>query len=232
MQAVILAAGEGKRLRPLTETTPKPMVRINGRPILEYTLSALPESVNEAIIIVGYKGEQVVNHFGNTFGKLKLTFVTQKELKGTGDALKSTKDLLRDEHFLVLVGDDLYRPDDIKKCTEYPLSILAKETEHPERYGVCVADENDNLKEVVEKPACPVSNLVGIGVYVLNKKVFDMPEALLPNGEANLVAQINSLAQIEPMRIVKARFWHPIGYPEDLKKAEYFAKITPEKWEN
>ncbi len=229
MQAIILAAGEGKRLRPLTDTVPKPMVMVEGRPILEYTLSILPKQIEEVIIVIGYRGEQIKSYFGDSFGRLKLTYVEQKNPKGTGDALRAASPYITSDTFLILQADDLYHPDDLENCIQSTSTILVKEAEHPERFGVCFVGENNRLEHIIEKPETPPTNLVNIGVYFLNNKILEMPEIFLPNGESNLVAQIGALAKQEPIQVIKARFWHPIGYPEDVQSAEYFMRLPVEE---
>lgn len=228
MQAIILAAGEGKRLRPLTEYVPKPMVAVGGQPILEYTLSILPKQIDEVILVVGYRGEQIRSYFGDSFGRLKIRYVEQKEPRGTGDALCAARPLVHGDTFLVLQADDLYHPDDLENCIQNTSTVLVKESEHPERFGVCILGENNRLNDIIEKPAVPPTNLVNIGVYFLNKKIFEMPEVFLPNGESNLVAQIGMLARQEPIQVIKARFWHPIGFPEDVETADYFMRLPVE----
>ena len=114
MQAVILAAGEGKRLRPFTEHLPKPMILVQGRPILEYVIAALPEAVDEAIVVVGYKGETIKDYFGNTIWNKRITYVEDVAPKGTGYALQAARPYLQDDFFLLLNGDDLYHPEDLQ----------------------------------------------------------------------------------------------------------------------
>src|SRR3989344_6712776 len=110
MQAVILAAGVGKRLRPLTNDLPKPMVKVNGKPILEYTLSILPSVIDEAILVVGYQKEKIMKHFGDSFNGLPLKYVEQEAPMGMSHALNCARPFLRKGTFLVMVGDDLYHP--------------------------------------------------------------------------------------------------------------------------
>ena len=228
MQAIILAAGEGKRLRPLTDNVPKPLVPIGGKPILEYTLNILPPEVDEVIMVIGYRGNAIKDHFGGSFGRLKLTYVEQPAPLGPGDALRRTQPLLRKEPFLVLYADDLYHPQDLVDCIRGSSSVLVKESPNPERFGVCLVDEGDRLLGILEKRPNPPTNLVNIGVYFLNHKIFDVPPILLPNGEHNLAEQIGVLAEKEPIYVKRARFWYPIGYPEDVERAEQWLLVDPE----
>lgn len=222
MQAVILAAGEGKRLRPLTNDHPKPMVLVGGKPILEYTLSILPNIIDEVILVVGYKQEKIKEYFGDAWQGRRLQYADQPEPKGTGDALVRARPFLNGEPFLMLFADDLYHPDDLATLveSEHP-AILVKEHEQPERMGVCTVSDDGTLLELVEKPAFPLGNLVNVGPSFLHHDIFDLAihEPLLANGESCLPEQIARLAKIRTVKAVRARFWHPIGYPEDLKSA-------------
>lgn len=221
MQAVILAAGEGKRLRPLTEDRPKPMVPIGDMPILEYTISILPKVIDEVILVVGYKQEKIREHFGEEWKGRKIIYVDQPEPKGTGEALERVRHLLRGEHFMLMFADDLYHPKDLEQCvTHSGMSILVKETEHPERMGVCMLDDSGNLQEIIEKPEVPPSNLANIGVYVLHQEIFNTPKYFDAEGEHVLPPQIGYLSRIRPIKVIRAQFWHPIAYPEDVEKAK------------
>ena len=229
MQAVILAAGRGERLRPLTDKVPKPMLKLAGKPILEYTLSILPREIDEVILVIGYRGEQIKNYFGDSVGSKKIFYTEQPELKGTGDALLQAKPFLKDNYFLLLYADDLYHPEDLKNCLQDTPTVLVKETDHPERFGVCLVGEGNRLIDILEKQPNPPSCLVNIGVYFLNQEIFTVPPIYLPNGEINLAGQIGVWAKKRMVKIIKAKFWQPIGYPEDLERAEYFLRLPLSK---
>lgn len=220
MQAVILAAGEGRRLRPLTEDRPKPMVFIGEMPILEYTMRILPKVIDEVILVVGYKAEKIREHFRSEFLGRKILYVEQPEPKGTGEALERVRHLLRGEHFMLIYGDDLYHSEDMEACVaDSEMTILVKEAEHPERMGVCLV-EDEYLKGIIEKPENPPTNLATIGVYVLHEEIFNLPKTIDAKGEHVLSPQVGDLSRVRPIKIVKAQFWHPIGYPEDVEKAK------------
>lgn len=228
MQAVILAAGEGKRLRPLTDGCPKPMVHVGGKPILEHTLSILPDCIDEVILVVGYKQEKIREHFGETWQGRRIVYVEQPEANGTGDALARTRHVLDGAPFLMLFADDLYHPDDLSALTssDHP-AMLVKEHPHPEQFGVCLISDDGFLRGLNEKPEQPKSNLVNAGPCFLHHDIFDLDirAPLLSNGESNLPAQIGYLAQKRPVRIFRARFWHSIAYPEDLVEAERYIQM-------
>ena len=220
-----MAAGEGRRLRPLTADRPKPMVEVGGKPILEYTLRILPPEVDEVLLVVGYLHEKIRERFGSSFDGRRIRYAYQPEPKGTSDALYRARKFLKRGSFMLLYADDLYHPDDLKECVSDSPVVLVKATEHPERFGACLVNEGGFLLDILEKTENPPSNLVNIGVYTLNEKIFSVPQFFLPNGEANLAAQIGAWTKLESVKTVKARFWHPIGYPEDLPGAERYINL-------
>src|SRR3989338_3733767 len=107
MQAVILAAVRGTRMKELTEGTPKALLEISGKPLLQYEFDSLPEVVDEVIIIVGYMGSMIQQRFGGIYKDKKIFYVEQDVLDGTAGALWRAKDILSDR-FLVMMADDLY----------------------------------------------------------------------------------------------------------------------------
>ena len=115
MKCIILAAGEGTRMKPLTNEIPKPMLKISGKPILEHILDSLPDNIDEVILVVGYLKEKIVNYFGDEFGKFKIKYVFQEGKLGTYRALELCKDLIiNDERFLMMYADDLHGIEGLK----------------------------------------------------------------------------------------------------------------------
>ncbi len=225
MKAIILAAGRGVRLRPYTHITPKPLLKINGKRIIDYTLNILPQEIDEVIIVIGHLKWRVKWHLGEKHGHKKITYIVQKDKKGTAHALYLCKPLLRKkERFLVLFGDNIYAKKDLERCLNYKLSILAKEIENPKDFGVLTFDKNRHLKEIIEKPSNPPTNLVNCGVFVLNRKIFNYRMEVISKKEFGLPQTIVKMAQDYPVKIIKASFWIPVGYSHDLKKAKEILK--------
>lgn len=219
MQAIILAAGEGKRLRPFTDHLPKPMVDVQGKPILEHVISALPAHVTDVVIVTGYKEEVVMEYFGDSFSGKSITYVKGVKPKGTGYALQKARPFLTSEYFLLLNGDDLYHPDDLAVSALRRPTVFVTSSQNPERFGVCLINEQGLLARIIEKPKEPPSNLVNTGGYVLNHEIFDVPVSVLPNGELNLAEQIGNWAMRRPVHTHKATFWNPINTIEELEEA-------------
>jgi NDP-sugar pyrophosphorylase family protein len=221
MKAVILAAGEGKRLRPLTKERPKPLVEINGKPILEYTLAELPEKIEEIIFVIGYKKEQIKDYFQKRENKREIKFIEQNDFKGTADALFQCEPLFKkDERFLVLNGDDLYKKKDLKKLCNHQRALLGKHTENPQEFGVIELDKQGKLKTIVEKPKDKEEGLINIGCYILDPKIFNYEPVPITEKEYGLPQTVAKMGKDYPVEVVEAKFWHPIGYPKDIKKVE------------
>lgn len=203
----------------LTKETPKPMLKINNKPILEYKLNALPEEITEVIFVIGYLGDAIKNHFGDFYGGRKFHYIEQKNLDGSGAAVHLAKDILKDK-FLVMMGDDLYHKDDLKNIIKHDLAVLAREVEDPTHFGIIETNENGNLINIIEKPKESENKLANIGVYMLNDKFFDYDFGYTASGETNLPLTIAKMSDNHIIKIEKASHWFAIGYPEDLKKAK------------
>jgi bifunctional UDP-N-acetylglucosamine pyrophosphorylase/glucosamine-1-phosphate N-acetyltransferase len=227
MQAVILAAGEGTRMRPLTYEVPKPMLQVQGKPLLAYTIELLPLEITEVIMVVGYLGDQIKSYFKDNYLGKKITYVEQRELLGTGHALGLCKDILEDR-FLVLAGDDMFCADDLVRALTYPRCLFAKEAlaEEKRNYGLFTIDAEGNLVDIIEKELEPgEKGLVFISLAVLDKNFFKYDLVPIKGGkEYGLPQTVVKMAQDFPVKIVKTNYWLPIGYPDDLKRAEIHLK--------
>ena len=214
-------------MMPLTQNTPKPLLKINNKAILDYIIELLPANISEIIIVISYLGDQIIEHVKNRYPNKEINFIWQKEINGSAVALKLVEPLLGKEKFLVMFADDLHSKKAIKQCLSYDLAILVKKSDHPKCFGV-VSIKKPNvprgtlgeIKNIVEKPEKPESNLVNVGVQVLDSRIFNYKAIKHSNGEYYLTDQINQLARDCPVKAVKTDFWLPIGYPEDLEKAE------------
>jgi UDP-N-acetylglucosamine diphosphorylase / glucose-1-phosphate thymidylyltransferase / UDP-N-acetylgalactosamine diphosphorylase / glucosamine-1-phosphate N-acetyltransferase / galactosamine-1-phosphate N-acetyltransferase len=223
MQCVILAAGKGTRLRPLTNDRPKPLVTVLEKTLLDHIIDALPSSVDELIIVVGYLGDMIKDHCGTEYKGRKVTYVLQEEQKGTAHALGLCKDLLKGR-FVFMFADDLHGKHDIARLTSYSRALLAKTSETPERFGVIVRNPDGTLFEIIEKPEHAPSNLVSTGVMVLDTNIFNYEAKNPVNGEFYLTEVIEQYSKEYPIAVVEEDFWVPIGYPEDIAKAEALLK--------
>ncbi|MES2931556.1 MAG: sugar phosphate nucleotidyltransferase [Patescibacteria group bacterium] len=219
MQAVILVAGEGKRMQPLTFERPKPLIEVAGKPLLEHIIDALPEEITDLILVIGYKGDMIKDHFGSEYRGRSVQYIEQGEPLGTGHALSLAKPLLSGR-FLLMFGDDIHGAEALKELIEKPSGILVAESPTPERFGVVYVNPDGTMQKIVEKPARPESNLVYAGPMVLDERIFDFPAPRNENGEYYLTDSFTQYAAVHPAYVVRQPLWISIGYPEDIKKAE------------
>ncbi len=213
-QAVILAAGEGQRLRPFTVTKPKAMLSVADKPILAYVIESLAQNgIRNIVLVAGYKKEQIFNYLGSgeQFG-VTVTYVTQDKQLGTAHALAQAKECVDDE-FLVLPGNKLIDAATIAHFVHAkPQAVLVKRVENPIRYGV-VNVEGEVVKRITEKPKEAESSLINTGIYAFNKEVFSFIESELGITDAlnNMIARGACICACETEGT-----WLDIVYPWDM----------------
>ncbi len=217
MKAVILAAGEGRRLRPFTETMPKVMLPVANRPVLEYVFDAVKNSgIDEIITVVGYKKEVIMEYFKD-YEDASITYVVQDKQHGTAHALLQAKKYIT-EDFIVLSGDNIIDQTSISKLikNKSTYSILIKEHPSPSKYGVVFIEKNI-LREIVEKPKEEVGRFISTGIYKLPSSIFDNIEEYTSQGIYDLSSVIQSLIEKKSnISTVTANSWMDIVYPWDL----------------
>lgn len=226
MKAVILAAGKGTRMGDLSKDTPKPMLKVLGKTLIEHKLLNLPKEIDEVVIIVGYLQDKIVEVLGDSYQGIKITYVIQNEQKGTAHALFCAKDVLKDEDkFLVMMGDDIYSKDDMSECLKYDFSILIREVDSILGRAKVIFDDEGHIKDIVEKYPDDESGFVCTGFYSLTPKIFEQEMVSIPGGEVGLPQTILSMKDEINIKAVQSRFWLQITSPEDLLVAETFLKI-------
>lgn len=227
-KAVILAAGWGTRMRPLTDTKPKPALKIAGKTLLEHNLNQLVGLVDEAVIVIGYKGDIIKKLLGKNYKGIQIQYAEQKQQLGTGDAALAALPLL-DHEFLILNGDDLYKKNDLKSVLKKNPCIMVKRVKNPTGFGQVVC-ENDKMKNLVEKPAENVSNLVNIGAYFINKDFFKISIEKSQRGEYEITDYIKNYLQKGEMCYEVAKYWDPVSYPWNLLESaeNIFSEVKKE----
>lgn len=237
MKAVVLAAGEGVRLQPITSTRPKHLIKVGGKPILEHCLSALKTSgIDEALIVVHYEADQIRQYFGD--GRklgLKIEYAEQKAILGTGNAVSVAELYVKDE-FLLVYGDLVFTPEAVKNVINLhqkkkPAATMAVvPVEKPENYGIVELENEIEIKRIIEKPKreeAP-SNLANAGIYVLPTEIFarakETPASI--RGEWEITDAISLLLN-EKKTFLAAKLshddWLDIGRPWDLLEANRWA---------
>lgn len=211
MDAIILAAGKGTRLRPHTNDTPKPLLGVQGRPILDWIVGALPP-VERLVVVVSYLAGQIEDYLAKQTHVRNWTTVRQAEPRGTGDALMSCKGAVAADRVMVLNGDDLIGRADLAKLAAVPMGILTHPVDAPESYGIVFRNADGTLKQIVEKPeGLTPPQLANIGGYVFPRSVFDLTLPLSPRNEYEITDAVGQLAAAGPFHVVAADYWLPIG---------------------
>ncbi|WP_114578237.1 UTP--glucose-1-phosphate uridylyltransferase AglF [Saliphagus sp. LR7] len=231
MQAVVLAAGKGTRLRPLTDEKPKGMVEIDGKPILSHCFEQLVElGAEEFVVVVGYEKEKIIEHYGDAFKGVPITYTHQREQKGLAHALLSVREHV-DDDFMLMLGDNIFNAnlkDVVRRQREdrADAAFLVEEVpwEEASRYGVTDTNDYGEITEVIEKPDEPPTNLVMTGFYTFTPAIFPACELVQPSnrGEYEISEAIDLLIRSgRTIDAIKLEGWRiDVGYPEDRDEAE------------
>lgn len=211
MDAIILAAGLGTRLRPHTLTTPKPLLLVQGRPILDWIIAALPADVRRLVIVVNYLAVQIDAYMRQQTHVAQWETVRQEQPRGTGDALRCCRGRVQSERFLVLNGDDLYGAADLAALTAKPAGLLVHPVDEPEKFGIAFTRPDGTLDKLVEKPPLTGRQLANIGAYLFPRAALELDLPLSPRGEYEITDAVSIVAARQPFHTVRANFWLPIG---------------------
>lgn len=220
MKCVILAAGEGNRMHPLTYTRPKVMLPIAGKPILEWNLlNARAAGLKEFIFIVSYKSEMVREYFGT--GKpwnVKIRYVNQGKPMGTAHAIGTAEPFVKE--CIVLCGDTIFGINDLKQIIKKGTRIGLVKVDNAKEYGI-VELKGKKVIKIHEKMEQPSSDIVNAGVYHFNKSIFEYIRKTekSPRGEFEITDSINMLVSKEPMEGVFLNEWRDVVYPWHLLDA-------------
>ncbi len=235
MKAVVLGAGKGVRLRPLTNGTPKVMIKLGGKPILERILDSLADAgIEEIEIVVGYLKEKIEEHFKGSYRGIHINYLWQEKQLGTAHAIGLAKEFIGEGDFIVMNGDVVVEKELIKGLAhrdEFDLSdaiVVGREVNDPWRYGVMELSE-ERLEKIVEKPefSSTSSKIINAGIYRFNEKIFDEigKVKISKRGEYEIVDAINALAKDGKVMVkVYGGFCIDIGDEDDLKSAEELIK--------
>ncbi|MCX8177049.1 MAG: sugar phosphate nucleotidyltransferase [Candidatus Bathyarchaeota archaeon] len=243
MKAVVLAAGEGSRLRPLTLTRPKHMINVGGKPILEHCLCALKDAgIREVILVVHYMADVIKRYFGSgeKLG-LKIEYAYQEEVTGTGNAIGAAEPLVNGNNFMLVYGDLLFTPEVAKRAFELylrknPSAVLtAVPVEKTEEYGIVDVDAEGRVKRIIEKPSREESptNLANAGIYIFSKEIFDKAKRIKasPRGEWEITDAIELLIKDNDQVFavtIESDEWFDVGRPWDLLDANHWVLTRAE----
>lgn len=224
MDAIILAAGKGTRMRPLTNDTPKPLLEVQGRPIMAWTLSALAPFCERVIIVAKYLKPQIEAYMKAQDIIRDYAIAEQlPEPLGTGHAVQVCREHLKSDSFLVLNGDDIFDARAIARMKDETAAILTVERDDPTAYGVVIQNERGYLERLHEKPPAgmyPSPAKVNIGAYKLTTKIFDYDIQKSARGEYEITDYVSYLATQVDVAVIPSDFWQPVGNPDDLAYAQ------------
>jgi NDP-sugar pyrophosphorylase family protein len=220
MDAIILAAGLGKRLWPYTLQTPKPLLPVADRPILDWTLGALPSAVDRVLVVVHYLAEQLEDYLRTQRHAGQWLTIRQEQPRGTGDALRACRQHIRSDRFLVLNGDDLFGARDLAALARCPAGLLVHPVDEPRRFGIALVRPDGSLERLVEKPNLDGRQLANTGAYLFPREVFDIKTSPSPRGEYEITDQVSFLAARRPVSVVQASFWLSMGTVEAWRQAQ------------
>ncbi len=213
MQAVILAAGMGARLRPLTQTTPKPLIDLCGKPLIEYGLEALPPQIDEIFIVVNYLSEQIIDRLGAHWGEIPIRYVIQDPLSGTGGAVHLLRNHVQG-NFLVMNSDDVYVREDLDELVQHPMALLYKQTDKPKTSGALVEHGRFMGLGASTNAVC--------GAYVLNEQFFSIAPVEIQvsaHRELGLPQTLAQLTRDTHITAVQAQSWFAVGTHDQLAQA-------------
>ena len=230
MKGILLHAGHGTRLRPLTHTGPKQLLPIANKPMSEYCIESMKNAgVEEIAIIIGGIGSQKVKEYygnGEKFG-VKITYVLQDFPRGIAHAISLCEDFISNEKFLVFLGDNIIQKSINEFGIEFQKSnaaatILLCEVDNPSRFGIADVIDGE-IKKIIEKPKNPPTNLAVIGIYFLTPIIFDIIKRLKPSwrNELEITDALDMLLNEKYLITYKmiTDYWKDTGTPEDIINA-------------
>ncbi len=229
---VLLAAGQGKRLRPITNSYPKTMVRILDRPLLEWIIGGIVErfkdSLGRIIVVVGFEKHKITEYFQKHGHSQKILFVEQKELRGTADAVLQAEKLVGTGNFFIINGDTFFDPSFfellLSNADGKPF-IVTKREDDASAYGV-VDVEGGNLVGLVEKPADARNKLISTGCLFMPREFFGYLKAvgISRRNEYEITDALLDFARKQPLKVLEyGGYWTDVGYFWNYLSASEYA---------
>ncbi len=222
MECVVLAAGEGKRMRPLTAYRPKVMLPLANRPMMEHlVIAARNAGIEDFVFVVGYGEREIRKHFGDGSALgIRIRYAPQRHQQGTADALNAANGSVENQ-FLLLNGDMILQSEDIRGlCTNKAPCMGTSTTDHPEDYGVVVVDQG-RVITLEEKSTHPKSTVINAGAYVFDQDIFSRIDAIRPSprGELELTDALGEYIRNKKLKAHPLSTWMDVGHPWDMLDA-------------
>ena len=229
MKGLILSGGHGTRLRPITFSQQKQLIPVANKPILFYAIEDVIEAgIKDIGIIVGPNKEQVIETVNNAGFDAEISFIVQDAPRGLAHTVLIAEDFIGDESFVMYLGDNILKEGIIKHAEnfrekKFDASIMLTEVDNPEEFGVAELKEDGSVKQLIEKPKKPPSNLALVGIYFFNNPIHEAVKSIKPSwrNELEITDAIQWLIDkgYEVAASVVNGWWKDTGKPEDILDA-------------
>ena len=217
MRCVILAAGEGVRMRPLTLDNPKPLLKIAGKTFIDHIFENFPDEVTEVVLVVKYLADKIKAHCGTNFHGRKIHYAEGSDQGNAYSFLSARPFFEVDERMMIIYGDELPTKKEFAACLADEYSWLCYQVPVPQKSGIATIDESGRILEVIEKPENPKSDWAATGLMVANASVFNYPPLQHKNGEYYLTSMMDQFCHDQVVTVVRGAPGRPqLTTPEDL----------------
>lgn len=215
----------------LTNDRPKPMLEIGGKTLLQHKFDALPDGIDEIILVVGYLANVIKNAYGDSYAGKKITYVSQENIVGgTADALWQAKGLLRGK-FLVINGDDLYVREDFEALLAYDWAILIQHVAETKGAGQVLSDGEKRVTDIIESSDHDGGEgAVNTNTFALDTRIFDYPQVAKAAGSTEMGLPQTIIAASKasgiPLYCVEATHWVQVTNPDDIQRGAKLLEKT------
>ncbi len=217
MQALILAAGRGSRMGSLTSNIPKPLIQIGRKTIISRCIESLPQGINECVVVVGYKGNQIIDHLGLEYSGLKISYVWQDEQNGTGGGLLQARGALKSKKFLIIHGDNIYCKQELSEIVRSNVLTYGITSEIASEQSRTVIFDSTNRLMGWNSVSKGTLRWYGIGAYLLDENIWGVKLHNLSSGELSIPHSLHNLKQ--PVKVYESKKWLSINTPQELETA-------------
>jgi len=221
MKVIILAAGRGERMRPLTDDTPKPLLKVAGKTFLDHIFDAFPPEIDEAVLAVGYLGDKIREYCGSRFKGRTIRYAEGSLLGNAYSFLAARPFVEEGERFVVIYGDELVQRSELEACLKHPYAWLCYEVADPRKSGIATIDHAGRILEVVEKPERPSSSWAATGIAVADADLFGYAPEQYRGGDYYFSTLMNKFLKDHVVMAVRSSLSRPqLTCPEDLELLE------------
>ena len=224
MQAVILAAGKGTRMAHLTKDTPKPLINLAGKNLIEHKIDRLPKEIDEVVLVVSYLKDKIIKYFGDSYKGRKITYIDQGEALGSAHALWQARGVLKDD-FICMMGDDLYSAELINKIVKSDWALHVIKAKSFATTADIQVDADGNFEDAIfdDIGSREGEILLATAFFKLKKEIFDAPlVSVMRSKELGLPHTVFKYIKDKKlkMKVVEDSRWLKINTPDDLISAE------------